>query len=137
MATNLYDDLKKALQELKDLLESTKTPIQQAVKALKALNLPIGNLITQLSDLLAKLQKEINNLNVNQLPVLSDISGFTGGVRSVLDIAKKLLPDQAADVDEVLRIVDVVGSLSSLKDVQEQIDKLITAILSDLTFINS
>ncbi|WP_322748770.1 MULTISPECIES: hypothetical protein [unclassified Frankia] len=137
MATNLYDDLKKALQELKDLLESTKTPIQQAVKALKALNLPIGNLITQLSDLLAKLQKEINNLNVNQLPVLSDISGFTGGVRSVLDTAKKLLPDQAADVDEVLRIVDVVGSLPSLKDVQEQIDKLITAILSDLTFINS
>ncbi len=137
MATNLYDDLKKALQELKDLLESTKTPIQQAVKALKALNLPIGNLITQLSDLLAKLQKEINNLNVKQLPVLSDISGFTGGVRSVLDIAKKLLPDQATDVDEVLRIVDVVGSLPSLKDVQEQIDKLITAILSDLTFINS
>ncbi|WP_250285221.1 hypothetical protein [Frankia sp. CiP1_Cm_nod2] len=136
MATNLFDDLKKALQDLKDFLNAHKGPVQQAVHALKAVGLPIGDLLTQLSGLLARLQTEIKNLDVSGVPGLSDISAFTGGVRSVLDAAKKLLPGDADAIGEVERIVDVVSSLPSLDQVKTEIIELIDTITGILGEIN-
>jgi hypothetical protein len=137
VATNLFDDLKKALQDLKDFLASKKDVIKPAVSALKGLGLPIGDLLTQLITLLNSLETEINNLDTSQVPALGEISTFTGGVRSVLEAAKNLLPDQASTIDQVLGVADVVTSLPSLDQVKKEITDLIAAIVTDLQDLNS
>lgn len=137
MATNLFDDLKKALQELKDFLAAKKDLIKPAVSALKGLGLPIGDLLTQLITLLNKLKTEITNLDTSQVPGLSDISSFTGSVRSVLEAAKSLLPDESAEIDQVLGVADVVTSLPSLDQIKQEITDLIDAIVADLQDLNS
>lgn len=137
MATNLFDDLKKALQELKDFLAAKKDLIKPAVSALKGLGLPIGDLLTQLTTLLNKLKTEITNLDTSQVPGLSDISSFTGSVRSVLEAAKTLLPDESAQIDQVLGVADVVTSLPSLDQIKQEITDLIGAIVADLQDLNS
>ncbi len=136
MATNLFEDLKKALQELKDFLAEKEPVIEPAVKALKGLGLPIGDLLTELITLLNKLKTEINNLDTSQIPVLNDVSAFTGAVRSALEAAKTLLPDEAADIDKVLGIADVVTSLPSLDQIKQEITDLIDAINGDLDKLN-
>jgi ABC-type transporter Mla subunit MlaD len=137
VATNLFDDLKKALQELKDFLAAKKDLIKPAVSALKGLGLPIGDLLTQLITLLNKLKTEITNLDTSQVPGLSDISSFTGSVRSVLEAAKSLLPDESAEIDQVLGVADVVTSLPSLDQIKQEITDLIDAIVADLQDLNS
>lgn len=137
MATNLFDDLKKSLQELKNFLADKKDVIKPAVSALKGLGLPIGDLLTQLITLLNKLKTEIANLDTSQVPALSDISAFTGSVRAALEAAKNLLPDEAATIDEVLGIADVVTSLPSLDEIKKEITDLIDAIVADLQDLNS
>jgi ABC-type transporter Mla subunit MlaD len=137
VATNLFDDLKKALQELKDFLAAKKDLIKPAVSALKGLGLPIGDLLTQLITLLNKLKTEITNLDTSQVPGLSDMSSFTGSVRSVLEAAKSLLPDESAEIDQVLGVADVVTSLPSLDQIKQEITDLIDAIVADLQDLNS
>lgn len=138
MATNLFDDLKKALQDLKDFLTPEKVNlIKPAVSALKGLGVPIGDLLTQLITLLGKLKTEIANLDTSQVPALSDVSAFTGSVRAALEAAKTLLPDESADIDQVLGIADVVTSLPSLDQVKQEINDLIDAINGALQTLNS
>jgi hypothetical protein len=135
--TNLFDDLKKSLQDLKDFLAAKKAVIKPAISALKGLGLPIGDLLSQLITLLGKLKTEISNLDVSQVPGLADVSTFTGSVRSMLEAAKKLLPDESGDIDQVLGIADVVTSLPSLDQLKQEIIDLITAIVTDLQDLNA
>jgi hypothetical protein len=137
VATNLFEDLKKALQDLKDFLAGKIPVIKPAVAALKGLGLPIGDLLTQLISLLGKLETAINNLDTSQVPALDEISTFTGGVRAALDAAKNLLPDEADEIDAVLKIADVVTSLPSLGQIKKEITDLIDAIVKDLQDLNS
>jgi hypothetical protein len=136
-ATNLFEDLKKSLQDLKDFLAAKKAVIKPAVSALKGLGLPIGDLLSQLITLLGKLKTEIANLDVSQIPGLADVSSFTGSVRTMLESARKLLPDESGDIEQVLGIADVVAGLPSLDQLKSQITDLITAIVADLQDLNS
>jgi ABC-type transporter Mla subunit MlaD len=136
MADNLFDDLKKSLQELKDLLASKRDPIRAAVQALKGLKLPIDDLIKKLITLLGELKTEIDNLDLSNVPALGEVSTFTGSVRSLLDAAEKLLPKAADEIGAVRRVADVVSSLPSLDEVKKEITDLIDAIVEDLKFVN-
>lgn len=136
-ASNLFDDLKKALQDLKDFLAAKKTLIKPAVAALKGLGLPIGDLLSQLISLLSKLKTGIANLDTSQVPALDDVSAFTGSIRAALDAAKNLLPDEASEIDRVLGIADVVTSLPSLGQIKQEITDLIDAISTDLQDLNT
>jgi hypothetical protein len=111
--------------------------IKPAVSALKGLGLPIGDLLSQLITLLGKLKTEIANLDVSQIPGLADVSSFTGSVRTMLESARKLLPDESGDIEQVLGIADVVAGLPSLDQLKSQITDLITAIVADLQDLNS
>jgi hypothetical protein len=135
--TNLFDDLKKALKDLKDFLASKKDLIKPAVSALKGLGLPIGDLLGQLITLLGKLKTEITNLDTSQIPGLADVSSFTSGIRSVLEAAKSLLPDEASEIDQVLGVADVVSSLPSLDQIKTEITDLLDAIVADLQELNA
>ncbi len=130
--TNLYEDLKSALQELKDFLQTNITTIKPAVQALAEIVPQVVTLIDELIGLLGQLKTEIENLDVAGIPGLAEVSQFTGSVTTFLETAKSLLPDQQATIDEVLAAANVVTGLPSLDQVKTEILALIDAIVGNL-----
>jgi ABC-type transporter Mla subunit MlaD len=129
---NLYQQLKDALQDFKDFLDDNVPTIQPAIAALGAIIPQIEELLDKLIDLMGDLKEEIDNLDVGAIPGLAEVSQFTAGIKTLLETSKNLLPDQAGTINEVLAVVDVVGSLPSLGDVKEEIKTLIDAIVVHL-----
>ncbi len=130
--TNLYEELKDALKDLKDFLEENTDIIKPAVQALAALVPQVNTLIDELIGLLGDVKTEISNLDVSAIPGLSEVSQFTTTVTAFLNTTKALLPDQAATIDEVLGAANVIGSLPSLDQVKAEILSLIDAIIANL-----
>lgn len=135
--TSLYDDLKKALQDFKTFLDTNLPTIQPAIRALKSIVPQITELIDKLIGLMQKLKTEINNLNVSAIPGLSQVAAFTAGIKALLEVAKKLLPDVASDIDSVLSTADVVSGLPSLDQVKADILTLIDQIIGELNTLKS
>ena len=130
--TNLFQQLKDALQEFKDFLDENVPIIQPAIAALGAMLPQIGQLLDQLIELMGDLKEEIANLDVGAIPGLAEVSQFTAGVKTLLETSRNLLPEQAGTINDVLAVVDVVGSLPSLDDVKAEINTLIDAIVVHL-----
>ncbi|HEV2881015.1 MAG TPA: hypothetical protein VGX24_07030 [Pyrinomonadaceae bacterium] len=130
--TNLYQQLKDALQEFKDFLDENVPIIQPAIAALGAMIPQIEQLLDQLIELMGDLKEEINNLDVGSIPGLAEVSQFTAGIKTLLETSRNLLPQQAGTINDVLAVVDVVGSLPSLDDVKGEINTLIDAIVVHL-----
>jgi ABC-type transporter Mla subunit MlaD len=130
--TNLYEELKNALKDLKDFLDANVATIKPAVQALAALVPQVVTLIDELINLLKELKTEIQNLDVGGIPGIEEVSQFTGKVTNFLQAAKALLPDQQATIDEVLATASVVTSLPSLDQVKTEILALIDAIVANL-----
>jgi ABC-type transporter Mla subunit MlaD len=134
--TNLYQDLKDALQAVKDFLDKPEVQqVSQAIKALGAIVPQVNDLITKLVDLLTKLKTEIDSLAgqaAGAIPGLAQFTTFTKLVVSALDTAKHLLPNEATTIDEVEGVVNVASSLPSVAQVQAEIDSLIDAIIVHL-----
>ena len=130
--TNLYDDLKKALQELKDFLQTNTATIKPAIQALAGAVHQIVTLIDDLIGLLNKVKTEISNLNVAGIPGLAQLSQFTQTVTTFLTTAKALLPAEASTIDEVLGAAKVVSGLPTLDQVKAEIVQLITDVVADL-----
>jgi phage-related protein len=135
--TNLYQDLKKALNDFKTFLDSNVATIKPAIQALKAILPQIGDLIDKLVNLMNQLKTAIQNLNVSTIPGLSQVSQFTAAVKSLLQTAETLLPDQKAAIDDVIGVTDVVSALPSLDQVKTDILNLIDGIVQDLNSLKS
>ena len=84
-----------------------------AIAALKSLVPQITELIDKLLDLMGKLKTEIQNLNVNAIPGLNEVSTFTDKMKNFLNTAKTLLPDEASEIDSVLEVANLVTGLPS------------------------
>lgn len=135
MAENLYQDLQKALEDFKKFLDDNTKVIKPAIQALESVIPQLGDLIDKLIALLEKLKTEIQNLDVGAGKVgdaIKQVSAFTGGVKTLLTTAESLLPQDKADIDAVLNVVDVVGSLPSLNDLKAAILKAIDDVNADL-----
>ncbi len=132
MAENLYQDLKDALQEFKTFLDTNVQTIKPAIQALISVIPQLGDLLTKLIDLMGKLKTEIQNLNVGNIPGLDKVSAFTNAVKVLLQTGENLLPKEKSAIDEVLGVVNVVGSLPTLDQVKQQILDLIDAVVADL-----
>src|SRR5262245_5352386 len=129
-APNLFDELKEALTKFKDFLEKNTATIKPAVQALKSIVPQITELIDKLIELMGKLKTEIGKLNPGVVGEgLEKVTEFTGGVKSLLTTAKDLLPNEAAAIDEVLAVANVVSSLPSLDAVKKEIGDLIDFII--------
>lgn len=137
-ADNLFEELKDVLQDFKDFLDENVSVIQPAMAALKAI-IPdqIDDLLSKLIDLINKLKTEIQNLDVSTIPGLEEASDFTDKIKSFLAAAKNLLPDDTAEIDEVLAVADVVTGLPSLDDIKAEIITLLDAIIGHLNTLNS
>lgn len=131
-AQNLFDELKAALTTFKDFLHNNLATIKPAIQALKSVVPQISDLINKLIDLMGKLKTEINNLNPGAVPGLDKVSQFTTGITNLLTTAKNLLPNEAASIDDVLAVTNVVSSLPSLDAVKAEVIALIDAIAADL-----
>jgi phage-related minor tail protein len=130
--SNLYTDLKKALQDFKDFLHTNVQTIKPAIQALKSLIPQVGDLIDKLVGLMDQLKAEINKLDVSNIPGLSQVSTFTASIKTLLTTAENLLPDEKSAIDDVLKVVDVVSGLPSLDTVKQDILQLIEDIKTDL-----
>ena len=138
MATsNLYQDLKNALTDFKTFLDANVATIKPAISALKSIVPQVGDLVTQLITLMNQLKTEIQNLNVSNVPGLSQLSSFTTSAQTLLQTAENLLPDQKSNIDAVLSVISVVGSLPSLDTVKQDILTLLDGIIGDLNSLNS
>ena len=95
--------------------------------------LQVTELVDKLVDLMGRLKTEITNLNPGAVGAgLSKVTEFTTGVTNLLQTAKNLLPDEAAAIDDVLAVTNVVSSLPSLDAVKGEILALLDAIIADL-----
>ena len=138
MADTLFDELKDALQEFKDFLDSSISTIKPAIDALKSI-IPdqIDDLLTKLADLMGKLKTEIQNLDVGAIPGLGEAAELTGKIGSIVEAAKKLLPSDTSDFDAVLDAAEVVSGLPSIDQVKTEIVALIDAIIGHLNTLKS
>lgn len=135
--SNLYQDLKNALNDFKTFLDTNVPTIKPAVSALKSVVPQIGDLLNKLIDLMGKLKAEIQGLNVGAIPGLDKVSQFTASAKTLLTTAEGLLPSEKPAIDDVLSAIDVVGSLPSLDTVKGDILSLIDAIVAQLNNLNS
>lgn len=130
--TNLFEDLKRVLTELKTFLDQNIGTIRPAIQTLGSVVPQLRDLIGQLATLLGQLKTEIHNLNPGAVAgeALTKVTEFTGSTRTLLETAKNLLPNQAAAIDQVLGILNVVGSLPSLDAIKAEIESLLEAVIN-------
>jgi Mg2+ and Co2+ transporter CorA len=131
-ATNLYGDLKNALNDFKTFLDANTARIAPAIKALEAVVPQISDLVSKLTDLMGKMKTEIQNLNVSGISGIDQVSKFTDGITTVLTTAKSLLKDQATAIQDVLDVTNVVTGLPTIDTVKTDILNLIDGIVADL-----
>ena len=136
--SSLFDDLKAALTTFKQFLDTNTATLKPAITALKAVVPQVGDLLTKLIGLMDQLKTEINNLNAGAVGAgLATATQFVSSAKALLDTAKNLLPNDAATIDQILAVVNVVASLPSLDAVKTEILGLIDAIKTDLTTLNA
>ncbi len=129
---NLFQELHDVLQEFKSFLDENVPTIAPAIQAIASLVPQVTDLLDQLISLMNELKTEIQNLDVSAIPGLEEATQFITMVKNFLDAAKNLLPDQAGTIDDVLAVADVVGGLSGLDDVKQEILDLVDGIVAHL-----
>jgi hypothetical protein len=132
MPDNLFQELNDLLQEFKTFLDQNVPTIRPAIQAIASLVPQATELIDKLVDLMNKLKTEIQNLDVSAIPGLETATQFIDRVKAFLEAAKNLLPDEAGTINDVLGVADVVGGLSGLDDVKQDILECIDAIVVHL-----
>jgi hypothetical protein len=131
--SNMYQQLKDALQQFKQFLDGAAATLGPAIKQLEPMVPQIGDLIKKLIDLMNQLHDAVNQIDVSNIPGLQQVTEFTTGVTTLLQTAESLLPAaNKTTFEEVLTAAGVVTQLPSLGDVKQQILDLITGIIGDL-----
>lgn len=127
-SANPYQDLKDALQELWDILDSSEEyqAIAAAITALAVVFPDITKLIDELIGLLNQLKKAVEDLNVTGVPGLEKVTQVTAAATAIAKAAQVLLPDNKQDgVTSVLNLLSQVSGLPSLDTVKADIVQLI------------
>ncbi|SED65215.1 hypothetical protein SAMN05519104_4010 [Rhizobiales bacterium GAS188] len=133
---NLYQELKDALAQFKQFLDSNTTSLKPVIATLKPILPQIGDLLTKLIALMGQLKDAINNIKLTDPGGLAQVSQFTTGVTTLLQKAETLLPQQKSAIDDVLGAANVVTGLPSLSAVKQDILDLLTGIIDDLNTLN-
>jgi hypothetical protein len=133
--TNVFQELKDALDDLKKFLEENAATVGPAIKALAEIVPPVNTLIDELISLLETLKSEIGKLNVGGIAEeqLKKLPAFAKSITTMLNAAKTVLPDEASDINEVIGAVNLVGSVPSLDQVKEQVILVIDDIVALLS----
>jgi len=133
----LFDDLKKALADFKKFLDDNVGTIKPAIIALRSIVPQITDLLTKLIDLITKIKAEVDKLAATPIPGIEKVATLTSGIKTLLQTAEGLLPDEKPAIDEVLKVTDVITGLPSVAQLQAEIDALLDAIIAHLNNLNS
>lgn len=132
-APNVFQELKNVLTELKTFLDGpTVAAIKTAINTLAALVPQINDVITELITLLTKLDTAIQNLNVGQIGGLDKVATFSKSIKTLLETAKGVLPNETAKIDEVITGIDFVAGLPSVDSLKGEIHTLLGEIIGTL-----
>ena len=133
----LFDDLKKALTDFKKFLDDNVGTIKPAIVALRSIVPQVTELLTKLIDLITKIKAEVDKLAATPIPGIDKVAILTSGIKTLLQTAEGLLPNEKPAIDEVLKVTDVITGLPSVADLQVTIDGLLDAIIVHLKNLNS
>jgi hypothetical protein len=136
-SSNLFRDLRNALNNLKTILDTNSATLKPALQTLKLVLPRVGDLVSQLISLLNSLKAEIQSLDVSNVTGLPQLASFATAADAVLQKSENLLPDRKADIDSVLGVLSIVESLPSLAAVSQDILTLIDGIVADLNALNA
>jgi hypothetical protein len=134
--SNMYQQLKDALQQFERFLNTTTATLGPAIRQLKPMVPQIGDRLSELIDLMKQLRDAVNPIDVSNMPGLQQVTQFTTAVTTGLPTAELPLPAEKAAIDDVLSGATVVTQLPSLGDVKQQIPDLFTGIVADLQALN-
>ncbi|WP_374686870.1 hypothetical protein [Promineifilum sp.] len=132
MDENIFQELNNLLQEFKTFLDQNVPTIKPAIQQIAGMFPQITELIDKLIELMNKLKTEISNFDLSNIPGLAEATQFVTMIKSFLESARTLLPDEAGTINDILSVADVVGSLSGLDDVKQSILDTIDAIVAHL-----
>lgn len=134
---NLFEELQEALDEFNEFLESNRGTIKPAVAPLDELtDGRVTELINELKGLLGTLREEIDKFDLGQIgDAITEVTGFTQNVRTLLETSKALLPDEADTIDDILDVADIVTSLPSVEQLKDELKQLIDDIIGHLDFL--
>lgn len=132
----VFEELKDVLTELKEFLDDNIGLIRPAIQQIVDLIPTVGELITQLSQLLGELRTAIADIDLADLPGLSEITGFVGLVPGLLGAARGLLGDSEA-IANVERVAGVVTGLPSLDEVKTELLSLLDAVVTHVDSLRS
>lgn len=130
-ASNPYQDLKDALQEMWTLLDSSEEydAIAAAITALAVLFPQIEDVINKLISLLNDLKQAVDALEFSNVEGLEKVSQVMAAATAVAEAAKVLLPsNKQQGVTDVLNVLSQVSGFPSLKTLKTDIIKLIDDI---------
>jgi phage-related protein len=135
--TTLFEDLKKALADFKKFLDDNVGTIKPAIAALRTIVPQISDLLTKLIDLMTKIKAEVDKLAATPIPGIDKVATFTSSIKTLLQSAEGLLPDEKSTIDDVLQVTDVVTGIPSVAQIQKEIDDLLDAIIAHLKNLSS
>ena len=138
VAPNRFEELKSALDKLKTFLDDNVGVIKPGIAPLDQMTGGrMSEMITKLVDLMTSLKAEVDKLDPNVVPALSDHTTFTQNIKTLSETSMGLLPDQADTIDEILDVAEIVISLPSIELLREEIKALIDAIIPHLNALKS
>lgn len=137
MAVNVYDELKNALTQVKEILDQGIAVIKPAVKTLAGAVPQINELLTKLVGLLDQLKVEINKLDASAIPV-DKVLPFIDGVKTLLDKSRNILPaDQGSNIDTALEVVTVIKSIPTPEQIKAEVISLLDAVKNHIASLRA
>ncbi len=137
-ATNLFEELRNALKDFKGFLDTNVPVIKPAIQSLKAILPQITELLDKLIALMGQIKAEIQRILSGGLPAnLDKVTQFTQGVTTLLTTAKTVIPTAGGDIDAVLEVAKLAGSLPTVGQLKDEINSLIDAIVAHLNTLKS
>lgn len=133
----LFEQLKEVLADFKKFLDDNVGTIKPAINAIAAIVPQVNELIDLLTGLLGKLKTEIDKLDVGAIDGLAEVAEFTAKIPAFLEAAKKILPGEAASIDQISDVASVVTGLPSVGDVKTELLGLIDAIVVHLNSLKA
>ena len=136
-ADNLFQKLRRILQNYKDFLDANVPTLKPALQALSSLIPQISDTIDTLIDLMSELKAIIQNLDVGSIPGLQVLSSFAEKTKAVLLTSRCLLLEQRSEIASVICVSDILESLPHLEEIKGEIIALIEAIIAHLNSLKS
>ena len=136
-ADNLFQKLRRILQNYKDFLDANVPTLKPALQALSSLIPQISDTIDTLIDLMSELKAIIQNLDVGSIPGLQVLSSFAEKTETVLRTSRCLLLEQRSEIASVICVSDILESLPHLEEIKGEIIALIEAIIAHLNSLKS